>query len=134
MPGSGGEAIPVRPTPPTTAAPVVTTPDGAPEVLAFDGPDEFWCLVTEPAEAQVTLGWTVLSATEVTVTLDGVVLPSGIQPQAPFQVPVGDASGIGSTVRFACEPAVDHVITVSWRMGSSPPVERTVAITKGAGT
>ena len=53
-------------------------------------------------QAQVTVGWSVPSATDVTVLLDGASPPVGIQDTAPYQVPAGKAPGVGSTIVFPC--------------------------------
>ena len=41
----------------------VTTPDGAPKVVQFQAPRRYWCLPAHPGQAQVTVGWSVPSAT-----------------------------------------------------------------------
>lgn len=136
-PGGGGGSvvdgpapIPTRTAPPTTAAPVVTTPDGAPALVEYHAPTTFYCLANTPNEAQVTIGWNAPSATDVSLTLDGEPLVSGIQPAPPYQVPAGGPTGFGATVVFACNPASEHTIKATWKMNDSPPTERTITITK----
>jgi len=103
-------------------------------VAQFEAPGEFWCLRANPGEAQVTLGWSAPQATGVKVFLDGEKLHSGIRETLPFTVPAGDATGIGTTVVFACESGDSHSVEVRWRMGGAPPAERAVTIEKAAGT
>jgi hypothetical protein len=129
---SASQPLPSPTSAPTTVLPVVTTPDGAPEVVRFVVPDRFWCLVDDPSEAQVTVGWHVPSATEVEVLLDGVAVPAGFQPALPYQLPAGGPTGIGATVVFPCEDGDQHSVTVRWRSGTSPTAERTGTIAKGA--
>lgn len=117
---------------PSTTAPTITTPGGAPEVVQFESPTSFYCLAEYPDEAQVTIGWSVPSATAVTVLVDGIEPATGIQPSMPYQVPAGPPSGIGATIVFPCEPLDQHTVTIRWQMGSSPAAERVVTITKGA--
>lgn len=103
-------------------------------VAQFKAPEKFWCLRANPDEAQATLGWSAPQATEVKVFLDGEELHSGIRETLPFTVPAGDATGIGTTVVFACEPGDSHEVEVRWRMADSPPAERAVTIDKATGT
>jgi hypothetical protein len=126
------QAIPARTPPPSTSLPVVTVAGGAPEVTQFAAPSTFTCLAGDPSQAQVTIGWNVPSATEVEITLDGATPASGIQDTLPYQVPAGAPGGPGVTIVFPCEPANDHVITLTWRAGSSAPTERAVSVSKTA--
>jgi hypothetical protein len=122
--------IPSRTAPPTTSPPTVTTPEGGPEVTTFNAPTSFTCLAQDPSQAQVTIGWTAPSATQVAIGLDGAPPPSGIRNSFPFQVPAGPASGPGVTIVFACGPAFQHTITLAWRMKKSPRTLRVVSIAK----
>jgi hypothetical protein len=99
----------------------------------FEAPGEFWCLKANPGEAQATLGWSAPQATGVKVFLDGEKLHSGIRGALPFTVPAGDATGIGTTVVFACEPDDSHTVEVRWRIQGSPPAIREATIEKAVG-
>jgi hypothetical protein len=128
---AGGTTIPARTTT-TSTQPTITTADGAPKVVQFASPRQFWCMKAHPGQAQVTVGWSVPSATTVTVALDGTSLHSGIRKVLPFWVPAGKADGIGATVVFPCSSGNSHRITVRWRMRRSPTEMRTVTIRKAA--
>ncbi len=106
--------------------------DGPPKVVQFAAPRRFWCLQAHPGQAQVTIGWSVPSATDVAVLLDGRRLHAGLRRALPFAVLAGPASGIGATVVFPCRSGDRHRITIRWRMGSSPPAQRTVTIAKAS--
>jgi hypothetical protein len=107
----------------------VTTPDGAPKVVQFAAPRRYWCLLAHRGQAQVTVGWSVPSATRVAVLLDGTALHSGIRKALPFWVPAGKPDGIGGTIVFPC-PGNRHRVTIRWRMKSSTAETRTVTIRK----
>lgn len=115
------------------ATPAVAAPSAPPRVVQFDAPERFWCLVSRPRQAQVTIGWSVPSATRVTVELDGRPLRSGLRKRAPFHVLAGSPSGIGTTVVFGCRTGARHTITIRWRVGDSKPATRTLRIRKARG-
>jgi hypothetical protein len=129
---AGGTTIPAVTTTSSTQ-PTITTAGGAPKVVQFASPREFWCMKAHPGQAQVTVGWSVPSATTVVVALDGKSLHSGIRKVLPFWVAAGKAYGIGATVVFPCSSGNSHRITVRWRMRRSPTETRTVTIRKAAG-
>lgn len=131
--GAGGEKLPPTTTATPPPTPTVTTTGGAPKVVQFAAPKRFFCVPAHPGQAQVTIGWSVPSATAVDVRLDGKQLHEGIRKALPFAVPAGPPSGIGSTIVFPCRPARTHTVTIRWRMGSSTPAERTVKITRAKG-
>lgn len=130
-PGGPGISIPQPTTTASTVAPTITTPEGGPAVVEYSAPERFWCMA-DGILAQVTVGWSVPSATGVTVQLDGAELPSGLQDTAPYQVPAGSVTGIGSTIVFPCEPD-RHTITITWAMGDRS-TERTFTIAKAEAT
>ena len=82
------------------------------------------------AKAQLTVGWSVPSATGVTVELDGKPLDEGIRRKLPFHVLAGPPAGIGTTVVFGCRSGKAHTLTVRWRGGDAKTVERTLRIRK----
>jgi len=129
---SSARPIPVRVPPPTTSPPTVTTPQGGPEVTAFNAPTSFTCLSQDPSQGQVTIGWTVPSATQVAIVLDGAPPPSGIRGSLPYAVPAGPARGPGVTIVFACSPAAQHTIMLAWRTKDSPATVRLVPVAKVA--
>jgi hypothetical protein len=126
---SGGRPIPSPTSPPSTSPPNITTPDGAPAVTAFYAPTTFSCVNEDPSQGQVTIGWTVPSATQVGIVLDGAPPPSGIRISVPYAVPAGPPRGPGVTIVFACGPA-QHTIMLSWRTKTSPATVRLVSVTK----
>lgn len=109
---------------------MVTTPEGGPALVEYHAPSTFTCMPGTPDQAQITLGWSAPSATDVSFTLDGAPLAKGIQNPIPYEVPAGGAAQVGATIVFACEPASTHTITATWRMNDSPPTERVITITK----
>jgi hypothetical protein len=127
---SAGRPIPVRVPPPPPSAPTITTPQGGPAVTEFNAPASFTCMTQDPSQAQVTIGWSAPSATQVAVVLDGVQPPSGLRPSVPYEVPAGPASGPGVTVVLACAPAVQHTIMLEWRTKGSPATVRLVSLAK----
>jgi hypothetical protein len=127
---AGGKTIPKTTTTEVKQPTTVTTANGAPKVVQFKVPGEFWCLHADPGQAQVIVGWSAPSATSAEVLLDGKRLHTGIREALPFAVPAGDPPGIGSTVVFSCDAGNHHRITIRWRAHGSPPAERTVTITK----
>lgn len=126
-PGEPGIPIPEPTTTSSVSTPPVTTPEGGPAVVEWSAPEEFWCMA-DGKQAQITVGWSVPSATEVTVELDGAALPSGIQSTVPYQVLAGHPSGIGSTLVFDCAPD-RHDVTITWTMDGQS-TERTFTSTK----
>ncbi len=126
------ESIPTRPVPPTAPATVVTEPGGAPVVEQFVAPDSFVCLAEDPRQAQVTVGWDVPTATDVTILLDGAPVHSGIHDELPFAVTAGTARGIGSTIVFDCAASDARTITIQWTVGASPPAEHVVQVVREA--
>jgi hypothetical protein len=127
---AGGKTIPKTTTQESKQSTTLTMANGAPKVVQFKAPREFWCLRAHPAQAQVTLGWSVPSATNAAILLDGTRVHSGIRRALPFSVLGGTPSGIGTTVVFQCRPDQRHRITVRWGAHGSPTAERTVTITK----
>lgn len=125
---AGLAEIPTR----TTAASSTTADvDSAAEVADFTVLPTFTCLKDEPARSIVTVGWSAPSATAVALSLDGRVLPAGIQTELPYQVPAGGPTGIGAAVVFDCAAAAVHTLDIEWTTGASPQ-SRTVTITKDA--
>ncbi len=128
--GAGGSTIPASGPPKVAATPVRALRAGAPRVVQFAAPRRYWCLPAHPGQAQATIGWSVPSATKLTVALDGRVLHQGIRRALPFAVPAGKADGIGVTIVFACAPGSSHTVTIRWRAGRSATTTRTVTIGK----
>jgi len=124
---SSSDGIPQPAAAPSTSAPNVTTPQGGPALAMFNAPTSFSCLTQDPAQAQVTIGWDAPSATQVTVTLDGVQPPRGIRASVPYEVPAGPPRGPGVTVVFACG-APHHTIRLRWTMNHSPGTMRVVSV------
>jgi hypothetical protein len=127
---AGGRTIPKTTSTEAKQPTTVTTSNGAPKVVQFKVPGNFWCLHADPGQAQVIVGWSAPSATSAAVLLDGKRVHTGIRKTLPFAVPAGDPSGIGSTVVFPCNAGNHHRITIRWRAHGSPAAERTVTITK----
>jgi hypothetical protein len=127
---AGGTTIPAAKTTSAPTAPTITTASGAPKVVEFAAPHSFWCLEAHAGQAQVTLGWSVPSATTVAVLLDGRRVHTGIRKALPFWLPAGKAAGIGGTIVFRCRSQNRHRVTVHWRMRRSAIETRTVAIRK----
>lgn len=130
VPGGPGEPIPPRTTPSTPSPPLVTTAEGGPEVVEFGAPDSFRCLA-DGIEGQATIGWSVPSATSVTVLLDGTPPATGIQDSLPYQIPAGPAPGVGSTIVFPCDSADQHTFTFVWALGDATTT-RSVTLTREA--
>ncbi|MDI9917320.1 hypothetical protein [Rhodococcus sp. IEGM 1379] len=78
----------------------------------------------------MTVGWSAPSATDVSLALDGQLLPVGIQNELPYQVPAGGPTGIGAAVVFACDSATHHTIDITWTGHARPATSRTVTIVK----
>jgi hypothetical protein len=127
---AGGSTIPKQTTTSSAPTPTITTATGAPKVVQFAAPRTFWCMRDPAGQAQVTVGWSVPSASAVAVAFDGKKLHAGIRDALPFWVPAGKAAGIGATVVFACNSRDRHRVTVRWRMHGSPAETRTVTIRK----
>lgn len=122
-------------TPSATETPSMLTADGAPAIAEFTAPNTFHCLAATTAhnrQAQISVGWSVPSATNLVVTLDGMAVHAGIRDTVPFHVPAGSPAGIGTTVVFACGPATQHTLTFTWQADGSPVTERILPITKAA--
>ncbi len=130
-PGHPVPTVNPAPQPPT---PGITTSSGAPRVTQFAAPTKFWCLSDYANRAQVTIGWHVPSATDVSLALDGralstVRLSRLLAPgQPPFEVLAGGPTGIGVTIVFPCKPVERHTITMRWRIGHSPSTRRVVTV------
>lgn len=133
VPGSPGEPIPPRATPSSPPpSSLIATVDGAPAVVEFGVSESFSCLANG-VEGQVTIGWSVPSATDVSVLLDGTAPATGIQDDLPYQIPAGPAAGVGSTVVFPCQSADEHTFTVIWALGDTTTT-REVTVTRAAGS
>jgi hypothetical protein len=130
---SARDPVPTRQAPSTTQ-PTLTDANGAPIVEQFHAPPTYYCLSTAdtPRQAQINVGWSVPSATELDITLDGEPVPSGIRDTLPFHVPAGPPSGVGTTIVFACGQETPHTIEITWRTSSSTSTIRTLLITKAA--
>lgn len=122
--------IPTRPVPTATTPPLTTDAAGALAVVEFAAPETFTCLAEDPAQALVTLGWSVPSATAVRLTLDGQELATGLQEQLPYQVPAGGARGVGAAVAIDCDGPPTRTITITWTADGVQPAQRDVTITK----
>jgi hypothetical protein len=130
---AGGTTIPAATTTPATPAPPATTPTGAPKVVQFDAPKRFWCLKADPGQAQVIVGWSVPTATDLVVLLDGKVLPQGLLDNpVPFAVVAGKPMGLGVTVVFGCKAGSRHTITMRWSENGGPATTRSVTVVKAA--
>jgi hypothetical protein len=90
----------------------------------------FRCLDETPARAVVTVGWSAPDAAEVSLSLDGQVLPVGLQDSVPYQVPAGGSTGIGAAVVFDCNATDSREIDVVWTSPGYMPTTRTVTVTK----
>jgi hypothetical protein len=101
-------------------------------VAQFDAPRRFWCLRAYPRQAQITIGWSVPAATDVTVLLDGRPLREGIRRKRPFHVLAGPPAGIGTTVVFGCHSGTRHTLVIRWSKGTSKTIERSLRIRKAA--
>ena len=129
VPGGPGDSIPPRTTSSAAPPPLLTTAEGGPEVVEFGAPDSFRCLANG-IEGQTTIGWSVPSATSVTVLLDGTAPATGIQDSLPYQIPAGPAPGVGSTIVFPCDSA-EHTFTFVWALGDASTT-RSVTLTREA--
>jgi hypothetical protein len=126
------QAITVRTVPSVTTPPVVSTPSGQPAITQFNAPSTFSCLTVYPSQAQVTIGWHVPSADQVSIRLDGAPIHIGIEDALPFDVPAGPATGPGTTIVFACAAGDHHQVTLRWDAAGLRPVTRTFTVTKVA--
>jgi hypothetical protein len=111
-------------------APSALAAAAPPDVAQFASPHRFWCMTAHPGQAQVTVGWSVPTATAVTVLLDGRPLHQGLRDRLPFAVLAGKADGIGATVVFPCRSGQTHKVTIRWRAAGSAATTRTVTIRK----
>jgi hypothetical protein len=100
---------------------------GRPALTMFNAPSSYTCLTQDPTQAQVTLGWSAPSATQVVVTLDGTPPPRGIRAALPYEVPAGPATGPGVTIVFACGTA-PHTIELRWQRQHSAATVRDVSV------
>lgn len=98
--------------------------------MEFGAPDSFRCLANG-IEGQTTIGWSVPSATSVTVLLDGTAPATGIQDSLPYQIPAGPAPGVGSTIVFPCDSADQHTFTFVWALGDTTTT-RSVTLSREA--
>lgn len=131
---SGGlAAVPTRTSTAAQSQAPQTEAGGAIAVGDFVIQPTYECLDKTPRQAIVTVGWTAPSATSVSVTLDGRVLSTGIQPTLPYQVPAGGAPGIGATVAFSCDGPTSHTLALTWSADGLKPNTRTATITEETG-
>jgi hypothetical protein len=114
-------------------APSASAAAAPPDVVQFASPKRFWCMTAHPGQAQVTVGWSVPTATAVTVLLDGRPLHQGLRDRIPFAVLAGKADGIGATVVFPCRSGRTHRVTIRWRAAGSAAASRTVTIHRARG-
>ncbi|MDV8070583.1 hypothetical protein R4P64_29020 [Rhodococcus sp. IEGM 1366] len=130
----GLQPIPTRTTPASTAT-QASSPEASDVVTVTDFTilPTFGCLEAVPARSIVTVGWSASAATEVSLSLDGQVLPVGIQNELPYQVPAGGPTGIGAAVVFACDGQTQHTIDVTWTGHPLAATTRTVTIVKEPG-
>lgn len=127
----GLQSVPTR----TAAASESTTPsdpDGPIALSDFTVLPTFVCLRESPARAVVTVGWSAPDAAEVSISLDGQVLPVGIADALPYQVPAGGPTGIGAAVVFDCNSADTHTIDLAWSAPGFVAITRSVTVTKEA--
>lgn len=131
---SGLQPVPTRTTPAPSATPTPSTEvSEVVTVTDFTILPTFGCLEVVPPRSIVTVGWSASAATEVSLSLDGQLLPVGIQNELPYQVPAGGPTGIGAAVVFACDNETHHTIDVTWTGHSLAATTRTVTIVKEPG-
>lgn len=130
----GLQPVPTRSTPASSAMPTPSTePSDVVTVTDFTILPTFGCLEVVPPRSIVTVGWSASAATEVSLSLDGELLPVGIQNELPYQVPAGGPTGIGAAVVFACDNETHHTIDVTWTGHLLAATTRTVTIVKEPG-
>jgi hypothetical protein len=125
-----GGTIPPPTTSAPSSAPPATTSDGAPEVVQFHVPRRFRCLRDHPRQAQVTAGWSVPAATEVTIRLDGKTIAQGLDHPLTFAIIAGPPGALGATVVFPCKSGGRHRLAFHWEMPDAPAASRVVTIRK----
>lgn len=127
----GLQPVPTRTTPSST--PIAPSPPEASDevtVTDFTVLPTFSCLKVVPPRAIVTVGWSAPAATDVSLSLDGHVLPVGIENELPYHVPAGDPTGIGAAVVFTCDGQSQHTIDITWTGHPLAATTRTVTIVK----